>query len=110
LLDSRLLDHQIKALKGVLPVLSLGPEPMGRNYHDAIRCQAVPGDLLKPFSNMVRQADTVLHVKTKLDCRGDFIDILAAGPGGMDKMEFNFLFINVRGLCIHENKYGTFPF
>jgi len=95
------MDHQIEALKGVLPVLSLGPEPMGRNYQDAIRCQAVPGNLLKPFSNMVRQAYGVFHVKTKLDCRGDFIDILASRPGGMDKMEFNFFFINVQRQCIH---------
>ena len=55
---------------------------------------------------MVRQADGVAHVKTNLDGRGDFIDILASRPRGMDKMEFYLIFVNV-WLGIHWKKYGT---
>lgn|GEM_PF-3433358 len=99
----------VESIECVLSVLQLGPEPMSVNYQDPVTGQSFPGNPYEAVSNMFRQADGVAHVKTKLDCRGNFIDILTSRPGGMDKMEFYFFFVKVQRMFIHRKSYDTSP-
>jgi hypothetical protein len=99
--DGRLMDQEVKAFEGILPVLPLRPESLGRNYQDPVRGQPFSGNLLKAVFDKIRQGYGIFHVKTELDGSGDLVDILTSRPGGMGIMEFYFFIVNVQRRRVH---------
>ena len=97
-----LSDESNKAIQGILSIPFLGAEPLGLNDQNAIVVDSSTRQLNQTGTHVVWQIGGIPHIKAKLDCRGDFVYLLAARPGGPNEIESNFVFVNGNG-CGNRN-------
>lgn len=61
----------------------------------AFLVQPFAGKNHKPLANILREGWGALDIEAQLNCRGDFIDVLAAGTRRMDETEVDLAFWDV---------------
>ena len=76
-----------------LPTKSTGNDDKYTLFGDSLASK-----MNKAFTHIIRQSG-IVHVKSELHGRCDFVDILPARPGGTDKFQLDFTFMNCDGIC-----------
>jgi hypothetical protein len=82
-----LLDQGGKPLQGVLSVLLLCAEPLGRYRQDAVSRDPGAPQPEQPGPDVIGQGRRVSHVEPQPDRGGDLVDVLAARPGRPEELE-----------------------
>src|SRR6187551_3312418 len=88
------LSHQRdETLQRIVPVAALGAEPLRGNDQHAIRGDAISGKGDEPRPYGGGEIARMGHIKPQLHCRGDLVDILAAGAGGANETLLDFALV-----------------
>ncbi len=95
-------DDPAEPCQGIFLVLFLRPVLLGLDDNDPVLGQPLIIEGQQPFLAGIGQG-RVADVKTQVNGAGDLVDILAPGPAGPDKMQLDFIFGDVYGVCDLEH-------
>lgn len=79
---------------GILAIALLAAETLGSNHENAIGRHPATGQMPQPRADFFGKRRAISSIEVQLHDRGDFVDILPAGPGSPDEVEFQFFFRN----------------
>jgi hypothetical protein len=83
-------DQGQQAVGHILAVAVLRAVLPAGHDDDTVAGQALASQGLQPDFDLVRQREGSAGVEAQLRCRGDLVDVLAAGSAGLDEADFDF--------------------